>query len=236
MPQVVLSRGYALDLIDRDELIRLVCNRTRLFGTFSCSSVVVLWCFTVPVCLDPVRGGDKQDFGIALLFGGPGVGKSKLLQDLPSKIPQVARDAGLSEETATMFENRIELRVTFANGTPFDDTLERKRDINGKHLLAARILWGAFGALRASMPFDRFLELDLKSLTLDKVLSPIIRCFKAERSQRDELPVFISIVIDEAQILLESADAWCGQFSIVSVTPGCHLCCCWALFKLQLAT
>ena len=204
---------------------------------------------------------DKDSANIIALQGGPGTGKSKLATELPRAmaaaviaqlgIESVAvpspvdgsGDATASASTARndsavavklkqLFLNHVEIRLTFANGTPFDES-EKLHD--GQHILAVRMLLAAFPSLRPAG--EAFKDVMARHLGCGLRVHHIIEMVCEAKNNgsgvpevtSDGPPVFVSVVIDEAHVLIpDAADGKPGWVLLLSVELPAH--CVGSLF------
>ena len=153
---------------------------------------------------------DMQHPNVVLLSGGPGCGKSKFAKDFGKGTHALAAElfhgAAYAASAEEMLSRRVEIRTTFANGTPFE---KEETALGGDELLAVRALYCCFPLLGRGVTWVAFFKA-YRSTGLR--FSDVVRC--AVESQAAQLgiaaaadgalpPFFVTVVIDEAQVLLD---------------------------------
>jgi hypothetical protein len=160
--------------------------------------------------LDKDIDPEKQAMLVVFISGGPGCGKSRVLQDLPRMLQQQAAadaaalplDAPYREQLQQMFnaENHVQLSTTFTNGTALR---ECERTYSGAFVISNRALYSAFGS---GAPFDVFIETvrnecDPCKVTMAAVLRELAVVRHVPTLGRAQRPMFITYTVDEAHIL-----------------------------------
>ena len=156
---------------------------------------------------------EKQYPDVTLLGGGMGSGKSKLAQDLGAAIHNSRawiRTGTDSAEAEALLSRRVEVRITFANGTRL---LEDEKALQGSDLLAIRALYSCFPKLRTDLEYSQFFQ---KYHGTKLSFRDVVRCAVESRAAQLGVvvdagghlpPFFVTVVIDEAQTLLQDPDA-----------------------------
>ena len=156
---------------------------------------------------------DKQEgHPLAVLSAGPGIGKSRLVSELPAlALEQLKADTEYGE-LAKQFR-RVEIRITFANGSPLSTT---EKLCGGEYLVAVRSLYSLVqsslnqkqtgtndelskGIKEYSEFFDACSE-SLPKLSFRHVVDAIAAACHDPTAVKQR-PIFLSVVIDEAQFL-----------------------------------
>jgi hypothetical protein len=159
------------------------------------------------------KGIDKSTATIVFISGGPGVGKSRLLEELPSHLRDRAYSIAsaldmhdpLRGDLLELFhpDSHVELRTTFTNGTSL---IVDGKSSDGQLLAARRALHSAF--CPPNMRYDEFIARlgdSAVHVQFTDVVSIIARK-KHDPSRTSQRPLFVTYTVDEAQELLLPGD------------------------------
>ncbi|KAJ2994827.1 hypothetical protein HDV02_001286 [Globomyces sp. JEL0801] len=82
---------------------------------------------------------DRNLHPIPFLADGPGSGKSRFLQELPSSLINLVSQGGYSQEFKNIFKSPVCIKFTFSNGTPY--TFDEAEQFSVHQSICLRILY-----------------------------------------------------------------------------------------------
>ncbi|RIB28861.1 hypothetical protein C2G38_1335249 [Gigaspora rosea] len=140
------------------------------------------------------RATDRNNHHIPILVNGPGAGKSRFLQELPTLLNSQARQYTNDDALLNSIENRMfTINVTFGNGT-----FASEEDVHiGQTSVALRIIYQHFIA-GGSINYDQFLrEYDKTSqIPISDALDIVLRDVNTNKDDDTKIN-FIVVGIDE---------------------------------------
>jgi hypothetical protein len=166
-----------------------------------------------------VDGLDKVGPFVVVVSGGPGCGKSRLMEELPSLLRQRAEQGSktapdTSDECRDFLlqlfhsDNHVQLQTTLSNGTSLS---AEEMSRSGQRLVSARALYSAFCPAKDS--FDVFVN-DVAKHVEPFTLSCVVSLIAQQRHDdglSTQRPLFVTYAIDEAQGLVVSGGGSLGD-------------------------
>ncbi|KAF0562139.1 putative crinkler family protein [Gigaspora margarita] len=134
---------------------------------------------------------EKKNSPLFTIMGGAGIGKSRLLTELP----QIARSAVDNDELKKRLDNALVFNISFENGTAYDPDLDQ----NPSFAVGTRMLWQL--QRRPDMMFPEFQENPKHQLTPRDIIARIAR---SKHQEPSDLTVFL--LLDGVHKLMENSD------------------------------